>query len=145
MAGRWVLVGVVALTIAARASAADPAPALSAQLRGFVLDFMPDQLFEDAKKWGTEKKNGSGKLKNDGRWIKYKITGKDLREKMELKIENLRKEGSKSTFDVKIAFDAQVDLERQTWMMGHRLYSGSTRAKFRIFLALGCELTPRVE
>jgi hypothetical protein len=105
---------------------------------------MPDPLYEDTSKWNQQRKNARGQMKNDGRWLKYRITSRNLRDGMELKIEDVKKEASRSTFTVKIAFDAYVELERQTWKMGLRLYSGSTRARFRIYLTLSCELTSRV-
>lgn len=123
---------------------ANSTEALAAQLRTFVLDFMPDPLFQDDRKWGQQKKNARGKLKNDGRWYRYRITGRNLRDGLKLRVTNVQKQGSRSTFDIPIAFDAQVLLERQTWVSGLRLYSGSTRARFRVYVTLNCELTTRV-
>jgi hypothetical protein len=42
-------------------------------------------------------------------------------------------------------FDANVLLERQTWKLGVRLYSGSTRARVRFRLTLNCESETRLE
>lgn len=146
MGGRWSVIGMALLaTSALTRPPADPAQALAAQLRGFVLDFMPDPLFEDASKWNQQKSNLRGQMKNDGRWLKYKITSRNLRDGMSLTVEDVRKEASKTNFVVKIAFDANAEMQRQTWKNGLRLYSGSTRARFRIYLTLQCELTTRVE
>lgn len=145
----------VALAVAAPSArpAAPAAPArpeqseaLARQLRGFVLDFLPQPLFEDAKRWGMQKRGASGKLRNDGRWLKYAITGRDLERTLRLRVEEMVKEVNGPTrFKVVIDFDAGVLLERQTWRMGARLYSGSTRARFHVHLELRCELTSRVE
>ncbi|MFO0880822.1 MAG: hypothetical protein U0840_26125 [Gemmataceae bacterium] len=156
----WLLAGVVGMVGAQSVLARQTGPmpdvarvlpgaasteALAAQLRTFVLDFMPDPLHEDSKRWGQQKKNARGKMKNDGRWLRYRITGRNLRDGLQLRVENLRKQGARSTFDIQIAFEAQVLLERQTWLMGARLYSGSTRARFKVYLTLNCELTTKVD
>lgn len=126
-------------------SAGNPAiEALSRQLRTFVLDVLPDPLYEDTKKWGMQKQNRKGQWKNDGRWLKYRITGRNLADNLKLQIEEVKKEGARSTFKIQIHFDAHLHLDRQTWNMGRRFYSGSTRARFRAFLTLNCELITRV-
>jgi hypothetical protein len=38
-----------------------------------------------------------------------------------------------------------IVLERQTWLRGVRLYSGSTRARVKISLSLACEAVTRLE
>src|SRR5262249_35469956 len=87
----------------------------------------------------------SGKLKNDGRWLKYAITGRDLGRTLQLRIVDLVKDSGPTRFKVVIDFDANALLERQTWKMGVRLYSGSTRARFHVHLALACEMSARRE
>ena len=143
----------VAAIVAPSLHAAPPPPqpkpeqteALAKQLRGFVMEFLPDPLFEDAKKWGQQRRGPGGRMKNDGRWLKYRIVGRDLAQTLQLRVTDHVKEGGLTKFKVLIDFDAGVLLERQTWKAGLRLYSGSTRARFHIHLALGCELSSRAE
>lgn len=119
--------------------------ALAQQLRGIILDFLPDPLYEDSKKWGKQKAGPRGNLRNDGRWLRYKITGRDLPQTLKLQIGEVTKEAALTRFRVIIDFDANVLLERQTWKLGARLYSGSTRARFHARLVMHCELTSKVE
>ncbi len=152
MIHRWILVGLILCGSVVVASAQQPPPAsnsdstevLAEQLREFVLEFMPDPLYADESKWNLQKPNRRGQLKNDGHWIKYKITGRNLQNSLKLHIEDLRKEGNTTRFVVKIMFDAYAEMQRQNWKMGVRLYSGSTRGRFRVYLTLNCELTTRV-
>ena len=151
MTPRLLLVVLAILPSPAHAAPPPPQPRpeqtemLARQLRGFVLEFLPDPLFEDVKKWGQQKRGPGGKLRNEGRWLKYRITGRDLARTLQLRVTDHVKEGGLTKFRVLIDFDAGVLLERQTWKAGLRLYSGSTRARFHIHLALGCELTSRAE
>lgn len=118
---------------------------LAKYLRGYVLEVLPDPLYEDTKKWGMQKENARGKRKNDGRWLKYRLTGREFDRTFQLRIEETPREGDVKRFKVFVDFDANAYLERQTWKMGLRLYSGSTRARFHVQLILHCELTSRVE
>ncbi len=121
------------------------AETLARHLRAFVLEFLPDPLFEDGKKWGMQKPGAGGKLKNHGRWLKYRIAGRDLAQTLQLRVMDLVKGEGPTRFRVVIDFDAGALLERQTWKMGLRVYSGSTRARFHVHLALDCEMTSRLE
>lgn len=118
---------------------------LARHLRSFVLDFLPDPLFEDGKKWGMQKLGPSGKAKNHGRWLKYRITGRDLAQTLQIQVVDLGRATGSARFRILIDFAANAFLERQTWKLGLRLYSGSTRARFHVHLLLDCELTSRVE
>jgi hypothetical protein len=118
---------------------------LAGQLRTFVLDFLPDPLYEDAKNWGTQKAGPRGKMKNHGRWVKVRITGGNLKDNLKLRIDHVKKEPGRTFFTVFITLDANVLVERQTWKLGARVYSGETRARVRMVLTLNCELTSRVD
>jgi hypothetical protein len=119
---------------------------LASNLRTFLMEGLPDPLFEDAKKWGLQKKGPRGKIKNDGRWWKIRVTGRDLRNTMVVDLRDVQKPApGKTTFTVFLMFDATVELDRQTWKMGVRLYSGSTRARVRLRLTLNCEAETRLE
>jgi hypothetical protein len=119
---------------------------LASNLRAFILSDLPDPLFEDAKKWGMQKKGPRGKMRNDGRWWKIQVTGRDLRNTMVVDLRNVQKPiPGKTTFTVFLMMDANIQLDRQTWKMGVRLYSGSTRARARLRLTLNCEAETRLE
>src|SRR4051794_8933943 len=106
-----------------RAAAAGPPPvkgtleesvALAGQLRTLILQFLPDPLYEDDKKWNQQKKNARGKMKNDGRWMKVRITSQNLPDSLALTVDNMVKENSRKTFTVNLALPALVQLDRQT-------------------------------
>src|SRR5947207_15409105 len=65
---------------------------LAGQLRTFVLDFLPDPLYEDARKWGLQKMSPRGKMKNHGRWMKVQMTGRNLKDNLKLRIDGVKKE-----------------------------------------------------
>ena len=135
---------VVAVAPPEKASAEESA-ALAGQLRTLILQLLPDPLYTDDKKWDLQKKGPRGKMRNDGRWMKIRIAPKAIDQTLKLTINDMVKEKARKTFAIDLSFDAQVDLERQTWNLGVRLYSGSTRARVRVKMALNCELVTRVE
>jgi hypothetical protein len=120
--------------------------ALASNLRTILLAHLPDPLFEDAKKWGLQKKGPLGRTHNDGRWWKVRVTGRNLRDSLLLDVRDVQKPApGKTTFTVYLMFDATVLLDRQTWRLGARLYSGSTRARVRLRLTMNCEAETRLE
>src|SRR5262249_8546462 len=94
---------------------------------------------------GQQTRGPRGKMKNDGRWHKLRITGRNLAQELTLDVRNLEKSTGRTAFTVVVTFPAVVLRERQTWAMGARLYSGSTRARVRVGLILVCEVLSRVE
>jgi hypothetical protein len=160
MKGTLLLVIVAALPGAAPARAAPPAKkidplsalaggsqgALAGKLREALLAALPDPLFEDARKWGLKKAGPRGKVYNDGRWWKVRVTGRHLSNTLVLDLRDVQQPGGgRTTFTAYLMFDATVVLDRQTWKRGVRLYSGSTRARMRVRLTLDCEATTRLE
>lgn len=127
------------------AELAQTAATLATQFRAFVLEALPNPLFEDAKHWGTQRKNIRGKMKNDGRWYKLQIVGSNLRDNLRLDVTDLQKTPGRTTFNVLVQMPAAVLLERQTWKLGVRVYSGSTRARLRVALRLACEVQTRLD
>lgn len=118
---------------------------LATQLRTFVLAALPDPLFRDERNWGKQRKNLRGKMKNDGRWHRLRIAGRNLSSALQLEVRNFTKSPGKTVFTVVVGLPAVVELERQTWKTGLRLYSGSTRARLKVVLTLICEVQTRVE
>src|SRR5262249_10449859 len=107
---------------------------------------MPDPLFEDHRHWGKQKKGPLGKVKNDGRWWKVRVTGRDLGDTLVVDLRDVRKPApGQKAFTLFAMLDATVLLERQTGKLGARLYSGSTRARVRLKLTLDCEVQTRLE
>lgn len=120
--------------------------ALAGNLRAFLLDNFPDPLFEDASHWNLQKRGPRGKWRNDGRWWKARIEGRNLRDTLLLDLRDVQQPGGGlTTFTLFVSFDAGIQLDRQTWMMGARLHSGSTRARCRVRLTLRCEALTKFE
>jgi hypothetical protein len=86
------------------------------------------------------------KWRNDGHWWKVRINGKNLADTLVVDLRELRQPGGGvTTFRLFVSFDAVILYEQQTWKMGARLYSGSTRARCRVRLALDCEALAKFE
>lgn len=120
--------------------------ALSGNLRALLLEHFPNPLFEDAREWGKRKETPRGKLRNDGRWWRVRVEGRDLKDTLVVDLRDLARPGDGvTTFRLFVSFDATVLYERQTWKLGARLYSGSTRARCRVRLALDCEALTKLE
>ena len=161
---RWVVLVLVALTGTSLAASPppriklDPAAALGAltggqstdalagNLRGLLLKNFPDPLFEDAKHWDLKKQGPRGKWRNHGQWRKLCVRARSVRDTLIVDLRDLQQPGGgRTTFTLYVSFDGAAELERQNWRMGVRLHSGSTRARFRVRLALFCELTTKFE
>lgn len=119
---------------------------LTGSLRGVLLEALPDPLYEDHRHWGMKEKGPLGKLKNDGQWWKVAIRPRNPRDTLVVDLRDLQSaDGGRTLFTVFVSFDATVELDRQHWCLGARLFSGSTRARVRLRLAMRCESTLRME
>jgi len=142
------------------APAAGSIDALARALREYLTHHLPTVLYEKSPGWGHTKSVATGMKwtgkglgahvthaeRNDGKWRKIRVTAPNLGNTLALSIANVKQpEPQRTTFDVALAFDAQVDYELQDWKAGVRLYSGTARARLRFKLALACEATRRVE
>jgi hypothetical protein len=124
----------------------DSAAALTGNLRAFLVKSLPEPLFEDRRHWDRQRPGPRGKLQNDGRWWKLQATAINPADTLVLDLRDLEKPRRGQTlFTAHLALDVRVVLDRQTWRMGVRLYSGSTRARLRAKLRLRCEAVTRVE
>jgi len=146
-------------------SVAVPAPsteALAANLREWLIQELPDPLFEDEPGWGHTasvatgvKWKGKGlhvhpevvrQDKNQGTWRKIRVSAVNPTSSLVFDIRNVQKlDQGRTQFDVSMSFDARMDAAQQNWSKGVKLYDGSMRARLRIMLALRCEVTARVE
>ncbi len=163
--------GVLAVGVAGARGAA-PVPAvgpnagvpteLTASLRGLLLQSLPAPLYEDSKHWGGQKEvtrglkwTGQGldfhaepqrSLKNDGLWWRVKVTAPNVGNSLVFEIRDVATpETGKTTFTAFVAFDTDIDYERQRWDAGHRIFAASVRGRARVTLVLHCEATSRLE
>jgi len=117
---------------------------LAVALKDLFLSVLPDPLFEDAKHWGQQERNLRGQMKNHGRWWKLRIEGRRFPTGLNVRVVDLKPAGKdRQTFILVIDMNAQILLERQTWLRGVRLYSGSTRARVELHMAITCEMLTR--
>jgi hypothetical protein len=136
--------------------------ALSGSLRGFLVQNLPTTLFEEQRDWGGQKEvinglkwKGQGlkvhpKLqkthKNHGVWRKYHVSALNLPDSLILDLRNYQQAPhGPASFDLFLSFDAQMVYDQQNWRSGIRLYSGSTRARFRVKVTLSCEVSSKLE
>src|SRR5579859_3846808 len=131
---------------------------LAGSLRAVMIHELPTPLYSTSKNWDHTRRVTNGvnwahvkpelmkAPKNDGIWTKLTLTAPNLRNSLILDLRNLRQTpNGPTTFDVFLSFDADAEYERQNWKAGVRVYSGSTRVRFRVKLALKCEVTSRFE
>jgi hypothetical protein len=133
------------------ARADEPTPAekqLSAVLRGLLLSHVPDPLVEAEPGWGKQVPAlvKPHELRNQGVWRKVKVTAMDPAKTLIVEVRNIRETApAAKAFDLLVAFDAEVDFTQQLWERGIRLYSGSTKARMKVWCALKCEVSTRTE
>ncbi len=131
-------------------------------LKKTLIQAMPKTLYEKQHKWGHTTMAANGitwraknqglqpeiqrKRRNDGTWRMLRVTTRDLERTLEFDLRDCQyASAERLTFKVFLAFDAGVEFRQQVWRSGIRLYSGSTRARFRVKLALDCEMVVRME
>ncbi len=146
-----------------RGRAADvPVAELSSNLRGLVVQFLPNPLLDDAKHWGGQKDVANGitwrgkglkvhpevqyKPKNHGSWWRVRVTSPGNGDSLVMQLRDLQQpEAGRMTFTAFLSLNTDVEYERQEWDEGTRLYSSSVRARMRVALTLQCEATSRLE
>ncbi|OAI46238.1 hypothetical protein AYO44_11705 [Planctomycetaceae bacterium SCGC AG-212-F19] len=128
--------------------------ALAGSIRGYLVQNMPNPLYETWPNWGhTSNARGIRALgpgphspKNDGKWKHIRVTADNPGNSLVFDIRNMQQaEPGRITFDVFLAMDARMEYDQQNWQNGVRLWSGGARAKFRAKATLACEVTFRVE
>ncbi len=136
--------------------------ALAAALRGYFVNSLPDPLLQKDFGWGRQARAANGvkwrgqglrvypevryAYKNDGNWRRVALRATNVPRTLVFDLSNFQQaERGPATFDALIAFDADVEYERQTWSTGMRVYSGSVRARLRVILKLKCEVHSRLE
>jgi hypothetical protein len=141
----------VLLFAAIPARAAEPTPTekeLSALLRGLLLSHLPDPLVEADPGWGKQVPAliKPHEPRNQGVWRKVRVTALDPAKTLIVEVRNIRETAPATrAFDLLVGFDAEVDFTQQVWERGLRLYSGSTKARMKVWCALKCEVATRTE
>jgi hypothetical protein len=75
-----------------------------------------------------------------------RVTAPNLSDTLILDLREPRQpEPGRLLFTAFLAFDADINYDKQEWKRGVRLYSGELRARLRVKLTLHCEATARVE
>jgi len=135
---------------------------LAANLRELLIQELPDPLFEEQPGWGRTASAATGlkwkgkglhghpevmhENKNQGTWRRVRISAINFPRSLILDIHDVRKvDQGRTQFDASMSFDAHLDATQQNWAKGIKLYNGSLRARFRVKMALRCEVTTRVE
>lgn len=141
-------------------AAADDAAlkALGDALKPVLAKSLPPVLYEKSSNWGHQEMAANGLRwhglraeivntpKNDGKWRKIRLTAQDLPKTLVLNLSDLKDAGAgRQTFKAFLAFQAGIEFEQQTWDLGVRLYSGSTRARLQLKATLDCENLLRIE
>lgn len=130
---------------------------LSGNLRGLLLDNLPDPLYDKSVDWGRTKSVKVPRLnrgrvyldrveKNDGRWRKLQVEALNPKNTLALDIRHVENpEPGKVTFTVHLAADVRLDGTQQHWESGLKLYSTSVRGRARVQAMLHCETTMKTE
>ncbi len=85
-------------------------------------------------------------LENDGLWWRVTMRAPNIADNLQLDVKDVQQpEPGRMLFTTVLAFDADVEYDRQRWDAGLRLWSGSARARVRIQLSIKCEWTTRYE
>jgi hypothetical protein len=134
---------------------------LAGDLRGLLLQNLPNPLFEKSNNWGHQEKvrrrHIVGKLgdlhveithdpKNDGVWKRLRVDAVNPAESLIFDLRNVANPtAGRITFQVFTAFDARFDYAHQRWESGLKLFDSKAQAKARVRVTLDCEATSRVE
>ena len=144
------------------AATVNPTDSFATALRGLLVDVVPSPLYEDHSHWDVQREvtrglkwsREDGRLRpetlrsarNDGVWWRVRVSVPNPKETLILELRNVRQPGpGVVTFTAFVTFNTDVEYERERWKSGHRLFSGSTRARARVNLTLDCEAATRVE
>jgi hypothetical protein len=136
--------------------------ALGGVLRGALIQFLPNPLYEASPDWGHTREVARGLVwrgqglhvhpevtrspKNDGLWRKIRVTPANLKDTLVFDLRDVRQPTpGRLTFTAFLSFDADTEIEQQKWDAGVRVYSTSVRARLRARLRLDCEAEARLD
>jgi hypothetical protein len=150
----------LAVTAAAQPPAAPP-DSLGGPLRAALLASLPDPLHQSSPGWGQTKDvtgikwRGQGlhvhpetthSQRNHGTWRKIRVTAIDPDRTFQFELRNLKQaDATHLGFTAFAALDVLVEIEKQKWDAGVRLYSGSLRARMHVQLTLDATFECRVD
>jgi hypothetical protein len=131
---------------------------LAGTLRTMLAQAIPPVLYEGSTNWGNTRPAPS-QLKwhgarpkiyraprNDGTWRKIKLSTRNPAQSLSVDLRDPKyPDADHMMFTAALALDAGVDFEQQIWKAGTRLYSGSLRARMRVYLTLNCEFLLKME
>jgi hypothetical protein len=135
---------------------------LAGALRGALVQFLPNPLYEASPGWGHTRDIASGlhwsgqgahmraevtrSPRNDGLWRKIRLTAINIPNTLVFDVRNVRQTPSlRLGFTVIAAMDVRAEIEQQRWQAGVRLYSTSVAARLRLKLQVDCECEARLD
>ncbi len=119
--------------------------ALAGAIRGYLVQSLPNPLYESWPGWGTTKKRG-GKPVKQGRWKHIRVTALTPADTLVFDLRNVQNpEPGRLTFTVFLSLDARGEYEMQRWESGIRLRTADIRARCRLRATLQCEAVFRLE
>jgi hypothetical protein len=136
--------------------------ALAGNLRGYLVQALPQPLFEDHKHWNQKKWvtrgikwRGKGlrihperqrQLKNHGQWWKVRVEADRPADTLLVDIREVQTpEPGRILFTAFLSLDTRIYYDRQHWRHNVRLYAGSIRARMRVSARLRCETIARLD
>lgn len=131
---------------------AEPPPPPSAKelasvIRSLLLNHLPDPLAKGEPGWGKQVPAlvDPKQMRNHGPWRKYRVTAINPAQTLIVEVRNVAQLANHTDFDLLVGFDAQFDFQQEIWRRGIRLYSGSTKARAKVWAKLKCEVTIKFE
>jgi hypothetical protein len=117
-------------------------------LREMLLARIPDPLYHAEPGWGKQVPAliDHNKMRNEGVWRKLRATANNPAQSLIVEVRNVKEPApAKMTFDLLVALDVWLDFEQQIWERGIRIYSGSSKARSKVWTALAIEVTTRFD
>lgn len=162
---RGTMIAVATLMVLVRPSAAAESldgAELGGAIRTLVLAALPDPLVEQSFNWGHQERVAVGvkwvrkgillkpelmkKFHHDGAWRKIAVRADHPEQTLQARVRDVRAaESGKVLFGVELSLPVNLKFEQQLWRAGTRWYSGETRARAKVHLALVCESATRFE
>ena len=138
----------VAQPIGSRTLTPPGAAELATIIRSVLLKHLPTPLAAGSTDWGKQVPAllEPNEKRNHGAWRKYQIAALNPEKTLLVEVNNVRQpESSRTTFDLMVGFDAQIDFQQQIWRRGLKIYSGSSMARCKVWAAVHCQVTAKVE
>lgn len=120
---------------------------LASVIRSLLLNHLPDPLAKGEPGWGKQVPAlvDPKQMRNHGPWRKYQVTAINPAQTLIVEVRNVAQVSNHTLFDLLVGFDAQFDFHQEIWRRGIRLYSGSTKARAKVWAKLNCEVTVKFQ